>query len=89
MKKMDFYLNANLKQIIKNHNEWKKLINTKNIETLEDYRKEFSPFKANTSLEYATITINSMIKNGNIIINEEDKHRYIYKLLSHFKGLIK
>lgn len=50
-------LKANEKQFIKNFKEWKRLINSKNpkdIEALEGYRKEFAPYRSETTEQYVT-----------------------------------
>lgn len=82
---------ANKKQIIKNHKEWLKLIKSKkaeDVEILETYRKEFSPFKAEDSEEYATITIDRMAKNMNIPLSNSLKEKYVNELLTSFKKII-
>lgn len=79
--------NANKKQIVKNHKEWYGLITSKNPkkkEILESYRIEYKPFKAESSEEYATITIDNILKHF-IGIDLITRNKYITKLLKEFK----
>lgn len=74
--------NANLYTIKENYKEWLKLLNSKNkkdILALEAYRKEgFKPFTAESKKEYATITIESLLKRFNLAA--EAKKEYIKRL---------
>ena len=82
---------ANKGTIIKNHNEWYKLVTSKklkDIEVLESYRGEFAPFKAEDSQTYATITIDRMISNSKVNIDLMARNKYISELLKSFKKKI-